>query len=159
MSEQPVSAGVGACGAPAGASNEEVPLKSLTIKVLVLALTPTLAIAAGAGAGTGGASGGTGANGSTGSTAPGTAGAAPGANGAAAPGNSGAVGKGPAITESMLPEEPSVAYGQPLEVGVTLPGDFTYYPVPNYEEYNYVVLDNQRVIVDSRTHRIIEVIP
>jgi Protein of unknown function (DUF1236) len=157
-------------------------MKLLSIKVLAFALLPTLAMAAGAGGGTGG----TGANGSTGGAAPGTAGNAPSptggtggtapgtagnapstsgnnastANSAAAPGNSGgAVGKGPEITRSMLPEEPSVTYGQPLEIGSTLPGDFTYYPVPNYDAYNYVILDNQRVIVDRRTRRILEVIP
>ena len=35
----------------------------------------------------------------------------------------------------------------------------TYYPVPNYEAYDYAIVNNQRVIVDRNTHRIVRVIP
>ena len=71
-----------------------------------------------------------------------------------------AVGAGVgAIVGSNLPAHPSVTYGQPVVVGEALPDTYTYYPVPSYDDYGYVVLNDQRVIVDRRTHRILRVIP
>ncbi len=67
----------------------------------------------------------------------------------------GAVG---AITGSALPSEPSVVYQGPVVVGETLPGTITYYPVPQYDDYGYTVLNGRRVIVERRSHRIVRII-
>lgn len=152
-------------------------MKAIGLKMLAIVLLPTAAMAASAGGGSG-ASGATGATGAPAATSPGNAGggtatgpaatgnsnsgggaAATNGNATAGPNGGAAQGKGPPISESMLPEEPSVRYGREVVVGEPLMGEFTYYPVPNYDEYSYVILDNQRVIVDRGTHRVIEVIP
>jgi hypothetical protein len=67
----------------------------------------------------------------------------------------GAVG---AITGSALPPQPSVVYPGPVVVGETLPGSVTYYPVPDYDDYGYTVLNGRRVIVERRSHRIVRII-
>jgi hypothetical protein len=67
----------------------------------------------------------------------------------------GAVG---AIVGSTLPSEPSVVYKGPIVVGERLPPSITYYPVPDYDAYNYAVLNGRRVIVERRTHRVLRVI-
>ena len=130
-------------------------------------MLPTVAMAASAGTGGTAGSAGAGAGSASGAAAPGASAAAPagatGTSGAGAPaatnGSSASQGKGPAITASMLPEEPSQTYGQQVVIGTALPDDFTYYPVPDYDAYDYIVLDNQRVIVDRGIHRIVEIIP
>lgn len=68
-------------------------------------------------------------------------------------------GKSAEITASMLPEVPSVIYPGELVVGVELPGTITYYPVPNYDAYSYAVINNERVLIDPNTHRILRLIP
>jgi hypothetical protein len=67
----------------------------------------------------------------------------------------GAIG---AITGSALPPQPSVVYQGPVVVGQTLPGTVTYYPVPEYGDYSYTILNGRRVIVERRTHRIVRII-
>jgi len=67
----------------------------------------------------------------------------------------GAVG---AITGSALPPQPSVPYRERVVVGEPMPATITYYPVPDYDAYSYVVVNNQRVIVDRRTHRVVRII-
>ena len=70
-----------------------------------------------------------------------------------------AVGAGiGAIVGSTLPSHPSVTYQQPVVVGEPLPDTYTYYDVPNYPDYEYIIVNNQRVIVD-RHHRVIRVAP
>ncbi len=61
------------------------------------------------------------------------------------------------IVGSTLPPQPSVVYSQPVVVGSALPDDYTYYEVPNQPDYQYVILNNQRVIVD-RHHHVMRVI-
>lgn len=56
------------------------------------------------------------------------------------------------IVGSTLPSRPSVVYQQPVVVGSALPDDYTYYEVPNQPDYQYVILNNQRVIVDRHHH-------
>ena len=58
-----------------------------------------------------------------------------------------------AIVGSSLPAQPSVVYrgGQPL------PETITVYPVPRYSQYEYAVINNQRVIIDARTRRVVRV--
>ena len=64
-----------------------------------------------------------------------------------------------ALVGSSLPPQPSVVYEQPVVVGEPLPDSYTYYEVPQYPDYNYIIVNNQRVIVDRRTHRVLRVMP
>ncbi len=64
-----------------------------------------------------------------------------------------------ALVGSSLPSQPSVVYQQPVVVGQTLPTSCTFYAVPQYPDYEYIILNNQRVVVDRRTHRVVRVIP
>jgi hypothetical protein len=56
----------------------------------------------------------------------------------------------------------SYAYDRPVAVGSELPGEgVSYYDVPSeygVREYRYTVVNNQTVLVDPRTHRIVEII-
>jgi hypothetical protein len=63
-----------------------------------------------------------------------------------------------AIVGSSLPPEPSVVYSQPVVVGQALPQTVTVYPVPQYQQYDYTIINNHRVIIDPRTRRIVRVI-
>jgi hypothetical protein len=62
-----------------------------------------------------------------------------------------------AIVGSSLPPQPSVVYSGPVVVGQPLPETITVYPVPRYSQYEYAVINNQRVIIDARTRRIVRV--
>lgn len=57
---------------------------------------------------------------------------------------------------------PSYAYDRELRVGVDLPGDgISYYDVPpeyGVHEYRYTVVNGRTVLVDPRTHRVVEII-
>lgn len=56
----------------------------------------------------------------------------------------------------------SYTYERPVAVGSELPGEgVSYYEVPSeygVREYRYTVVNNQTVLVDPRTHRIVEII-
>jgi hypothetical protein len=62
-----------------------------------------------------------------------------------------------AIVGSSLPAQPSVVYSEPVVVGQPLPETITVYPVPRYSQYEYGVINNQRVIIDARTRRVVRV--
>jgi hypothetical protein len=57
---------------------------------------------------------------------------------------------------------PSYAYDGDLRVGADLPGDgVTYYDVPaeyGTHDYRYTVVNNRTVLVDPRTHRVVEIV-
>jgi hypothetical protein len=55
-------------------------------------------------------------------------------------------------------EPPVVAIEEPVVVGEPLPAAVEVRPVPGYTDYRYAVVNNQRVIVDPRTRRVIRVI-
>jgi hypothetical protein len=63
-----------------------------------------------------------------------------------------------AIVGSSLPAQPSVTYTQPVVVGQVLPQTVTVYPVPQYRQYDYAVINNHRVIIDPATRRVVRVI-
>jgi hypothetical protein len=63
-----------------------------------------------------------------------------------------------AIVGSTLPPQPSVVYDQPVVVGEALPQTIEVYPVPQYQNYDYAIVNHHRVIVDRATHRIVRVI-
>ncbi len=56
----------------------------------------------------------------------------------------------------------SFVYDRPVAVGAILPGEgVTYYTVPTEygaQEYRYTIVNDRTVIVDPRTHRIVQVI-
>jgi hypothetical protein len=52
----------------------------------------------------------------------------------------------------------SVMIEEPIVVGEPLPAAVEVRPVPGYVEYRYAVVNNQRVIVDPRTRRVVRVI-
>ena len=63
-----------------------------------------------------------------------------------------------AIVGSTLPGQPSVVYEKPVVVGEALPETYTYYEVPQQNEYKYVVLNNKKVIVEARTRKVVRII-
>ncbi|WP_291844745.1 DUF1236 domain-containing protein [Bradyrhizobium sp.] len=83
--------------------------------------------------------------------------------GAAVGGTVGAVvGAGleiPNAVFSAVPRgEPSITIRERVVVGEPLPETVVLRPVPSYTEYRYAVVNDQRVIVDPRTRRVIRVI-
>ena len=63
-----------------------------------------------------------------------------------------------ALVGSALPSEHSAISGRSVVVGEALPGSHMYYEVPDYPDYKYTVLNNQRILVDRRWHRVVRVI-
>jgi hypothetical protein len=57
---------------------------------------------------------------------------------------------------------PSYQYREDIRVGAVLPGEgVTYYEVPREygaPDYRYTVVNNRTVLVDPRTHRIVEIV-
>jgi len=63
------------------------------------------------------------------------------------------------ITSVEGVREPSVVtIEEPVVVGEPLPASVEVRPVPGYTDYRYAVVNNQRVIVDPRSRRVIRVI-
>ena len=116
-------------------------MKALIIATAALALLPSFAYPQNAGGAVGGAIGGA----AVGTVVGGPVGTAVGAG----------IG---ALVGSALPPQPSVVYDRPIVPGEALPDTYTYYKVPNYEDFDYVILNNQRVVVDRRTHKVVRVI-
>ena len=53
---------------------------------------------------------------------------------------------------------PNVVVEEHVVVGEALPPRVRLYTVPRYERYRYAVVNNERVIVDPRTRRVIRII-
>src|SRR5687767_7318753 len=53
------------------------------------------------------------------------------------------------------PLQQSIVIEQPLVVGKPIPRDVVLMPVPEDNRYAYAVVNNQRVIVDPRTHTVV----
>ncbi|MGF6172404.1 DUF1236 domain-containing protein [Ensifer sp. 4252] len=53
---------------------------------------------------------------------------------------------------------PSVVYEGTVVVGEPLPDAVEIYPIPQQPTYGYVVLNEQRVLVDPQSRRVIEVL-
>jgi hypothetical protein len=154
------------------------------ILAAVIAIVPVVAAAqssGGSAAGAAGGSAGSGANGAAGATggSNGSAGGIGGAAGGAATGSQSDAGSGgsangaPAggITANLRPrfrayvtqhEVPSYTYDEGVRVGTVLPeAGITYGEVPaeyGVQGYRYTIINNQPVIVEPRTRRIIQVI-
>ena len=63
-----------------------------------------------------------------------------------------------AVITSIPRDEPSVVVRERVVVGEPLPDTVVLRPVPRYTEYRYAVVNDRRVIVDARTHRIVKII-
>lgn len=78
------------------------------------------------------------------------------------------VGAGFAQTTVVVPGEvktyvlqqtnPSVVYDGAVVVGEPLPETVEIYPIPQQPTYGYVVLNQQRVLVDPQSRQVIEVL-
>jgi hypothetical protein len=53
---------------------------------------------------------------------------------------------------------PSVVVAEPVVVGSPLPGEVAVYPVPEEPGYSYAIVNEQRVIVDTRDGRVVQII-
>lgn len=53
---------------------------------------------------------------------------------------------------------PSVVYEGKVVVGEALPDTVEIYPIPQQPTYGYVVLNDQRVLVDPQSRQVIEVL-
>jgi hypothetical protein len=62
------------------------------------------------------------------------------------------------ITSVEGERAPSVVVRERVVVGEPLPPQVELRPVPRYTEYRYAVVNDRRVIVDSRTRRVIKII-
>ena len=125
--------------------------KSLFAGVAIAALTPALCFAqegtaagAAAGAVTGGVIGGP-----VGAVVGGVVGAAIGT--AAEP---------PPEVRTYVTREsvPSVTVQEEIVVGRPVTGQVEWRPIPQHEDYRFAVINNKRVIVDSKTRRIVQII-
>jgi hypothetical protein len=123
----------------------------LVTLVAVAALTPAAAFAQGSTVG--GAVGG--------AAVGGVVGGPPGAAiGAVIGGTIGAAAEPPreVITYVERNETPSVRIQERVVVGEPLPNTVVLHEVPQHVEYRYAIVNNQRVIVEPRTRKVIKII-
>ncbi|TCT03176.1 DUF1236 domain-containing protein [Aquabacter spiritensis] len=73
----------------------------------------------------------------------------------------GAAAEPPQAVRTYVVQEsrPSVRMDGQVVVGEPLPRTVEVYSVPNYNQYGYTVVNEQRVIVDPNTRRVIQVVP
>ncbi len=74
-----------------------------------------------------------------------------------------AVGAGLEIPNAVITSidgerRPSVVVHEHVVVGEPLPDSVVLYPVPQYTQYRYAVVNDRRVIVDPSTRRVIKII-
>lgn len=62
------------------------------------------------------------------------------------------------ITYVEREDVPSVAVEERVVVGEALPASVELRAIPEYREYRYAVVNNQRVIVEPRTRKVIRII-
>jgi hypothetical protein len=60
-------------------------------------------------------------------------------------------------TYVLQQQAPSVVYEGEVVVGQQLPDTVKLYPVPE-QDYSYAIVNERRVIIDPRTHAVIEVL-
>jgi hypothetical protein len=65
----------------------------------------------------------------------------------------------PEVREVVIQQElPSVQVQRQVIVGEPLPETVVLRPVPGYTQYTYAVVNNQRVIVDPGTRKVVQVV-
>ncbi|MDE1567841.1 DUF1236 domain-containing protein [Aquabacter sediminis] len=72
----------------------------------------------------------------------------------------GAAAEPPAEVRTYVLEEsrPSYRVEREVVVGEPLPPDVQVYAVPKYDKYRYTVVNDQRVIVDPETRKVIQIV-
>ena len=65
---------------------------------------------------------------------------------------------GEVVTYVQRENVPSVVYKEKIVVGEPLAETVELRPVPQHTEYRYAVINNQRVIVDGRSRKVIKII-
>jgi Protein of unknown function (DUF1236) len=61
-------------------------------------------------------------------------------------------------TYVLKQETPSVTFEGDVAVGTTLPNTVEIHTIPDQPDYGYVVVNKKRVLVNPKTHAVIEVI-
>ena len=61
------------------------------------------------------------------------------------------------VQEQPMPQQ-TVVVQQPVVVGEALPADIVVAPVPQNPRYGYVVIGQQRVIVEPQTRKVVQVV-
>jgi len=61
-------------------------------------------------------------------------------------------------TYVLQEQQPSVVLKRKVVVGRPLPRSVALYPVPKYQAYQYGVVNGERVIVDARTRRVVQIL-
>jgi uncharacterized protein DUF1236 len=62
------------------------------------------------------------------------------------------------ITSVQGERQPSVVVRERVVVGEPLPAEVELRPVPHYTQYDYAVVNDQRVIVEPRTRKVIKIV-
>ena len=65
---------------------------------------------------------------------------------------------GEVVTYVQRDSSPSVVYKERVVVGEPLAESVELRPVPQHTEYRYAVVNNQRVIVDGRSRKVVKII-
>jgi hypothetical protein len=65
---------------------------------------------------------------------------------------------GEVVTYVQRDTAPSVVYKERIVVGEPLAESVELRPVPQHTEYRYAVINNQRVIVDGRSRKVVKII-
>lgn len=65
---------------------------------------------------------------------------------------------GPVVTYVERHDIPSVAVEERVVVGEALPTTVKLHTVPKYKQYSYAIVNNQRVIVEPRTRKVVKII-
>ncbi len=64
----------------------------------------------------------------------------------------------PVITYVEHEKVPSVTTREHIVVGEAVPSTIELRTIPDHTEYRYAVVNNQRIIVDGRTHKVVKII-
>lgn len=64
----------------------------------------------------------------------------------------------PVVTYVQRESVPSVAVQERIVVGEPLPGTVVLHPVPEYKQYSYAIVNNQRVIVEPKSRKVVKII-
>jgi hypothetical protein len=65
---------------------------------------------------------------------------------------------GRVVTYVEREDVPSVTVREHVVVGEPMPATVELRTVPDHTEYRYAVVNNQRIIVDGRTHKVVKII-
>jgi hypothetical protein len=125
----------------------------IRILAATAALVLTPAIAFGQGSTVGGAVGGAVVGGAVGGSVGAVVGAGVGSTVGAA-----VEPPAPVVTYVQREDAPSVAVQERIAVGEPLPATVQLRTIPKYEHFRYAVVNNQRVIVEPRSRKIVKIV-